>query len=109
MEGVEYEAEVYNVRGELPRWEQTKMRKAQDVIKKKHNRAKEGTSCLLNKKEIGEVVHSQGIWPEGSGRNEAAACVSVRQHKATQGSTPSSVGKIRSVHGFRVSYVIYQT
>lgn len=77
--------------------------------KKKHNRAKEGTSCLLNKKETGEVVHGQGIWPEGSGRNEAAAWVSVRQHKATQGSTPSFVGKIRSVHGFRVSYVIYQT
>lgn len=34
MEGVEYEAEVYKVRGELPRWEQTKMKKAQDVIKK---------------------------------------------------------------------------
>lgn len=31
---VECEIEVYKVRGELPRWEQTKIKKAQDVIKK---------------------------------------------------------------------------
>lgn len=33
-ERVEYEVGVYKVRGELPRWEQTKMKKAQDVMKR---------------------------------------------------------------------------
>lgn len=76
---VEYEVEVYKVRGELPRWEQTKVKKAQ-VVMKRYNRAEEGISHLLNKKQEERLLRSQVLWPEGSGINEAAAWVSVRQH-----------------------------